>query len=52
MPEAVIVDLGDDPEVAWSHAGSSTFDRPSIDELLERLDEVPARGRTDGNPQK
>jgi peroxiredoxin Q/BCP len=42
MPEAVIVDLQEEPTVAWSHAGSSTFDRPSIDDLLDRLDKVAA----------
>lgn len=44
MPEAAIVDLREDPEIAWSYAGSSTFDRPSIDDLLERLDDVLADG--------
>lgn len=44
MPVVVIVDLQGDPEVAWSHAGSSTFDRPSIDEILDRLDTVLADG--------
>jgi peroxiredoxin Q/BCP len=42
MPEAVIVDLRGEPTVAWSYAGKSTFDRPSIDDLLDRLDEVVA----------
>jgi len=42
MPEAVIVDLRGDPEVAWRHAGSSTFDRPSIDEILDALDDALA----------
>jgi peroxiredoxin Q/BCP len=42
MPEAVIVDLRGEPAVAWSYAGKSTFDRPSIDDLLDRLDEVVA----------
>ncbi len=42
MPEATIVDLRGEPTVAWSYAGTSTFDRPSIDDLLERLDEVLA----------
>jgi peroxiredoxin Q/BCP len=42
MPEAVIVDLRGEPTVSWSHAGKSTFDRPSIDDLLDRLDEVVA----------
>ena len=42
MPEAAIVDLRGESTVAWSHAGTSTFDRPSIDDLLARLDEVLA----------
>ena len=44
MPEAAVVDLRGEPTVAWSHAGKSTFDRPSIDDLLARLDEVLADG--------
>jgi peroxiredoxin Q/BCP len=42
MPEAVIVDLrSDDPEVAWSYAGRSTFDRPAVDDVLSALDDLP-----------
>ena len=44
MPEVVIVDLRGEPEIAWNHAGSSTFDRPSIDEILDRLDALLADG--------
>ena len=44
MPEAVVVDLRGEPRVAWSHAGTSTYDRPSVDDLLARLDEVLADG--------
>jgi len=44
MPVVVIVDLRGDPEIAWSHAGSSTFDRPSIEEILDRIDEVLENG--------
>lgn len=41
MPEVVIVDRrGTDPEVAYVHRGSSTFDRPDVDELLTELDEL------------
>jgi peroxiredoxin Q/BCP len=40
MPEAAVVDLRGEPTIAWSHAGKSTFDRPSIDDLLARLDAV------------
>ncbi|WP_439028191.1 peroxiredoxin family protein [Haloarchaeobius sp. DT45] len=39
MPEAVLLDArGERPEIVWSHAGTSTFDRPSIDELLAEID--------------
>ncbi|WP_440764376.1 peroxiredoxin family protein [Natronorubrum sp. DTA7] len=41
MPTVVIVDRrGDEPVVAASHRGRSTFDRPDIDELLGELDEL------------
>lgn len=39
MPVAVLVDTRGDPEVVWSHRGSSTFDRPAIDDILARIDE-------------
>jgi peroxiredoxin Q/BCP len=39
MPEIVIVDRrGTEPEIAYVHRGSSTFDRPDIDEILAELD--------------
>jgi peroxiredoxin Q/BCP len=44
MPEAAIVDLRGEPTVVWSYAGTSTFDRPSIDDLLARLDETVVGG--------
>jgi hypothetical protein len=31
---------GDEPTVAWSYAGKSTFDRPEIDDLLAELDRL------------
>jgi peroxiredoxin Q/BCP len=41
MPEVVIVDRrGEEPEVAYVHQGTSTFDRPDIDELLAELDSL------------
>jgi len=40
MPEAVVVDLRGEPEIAWSYVGSSTFDRPSVEDLLARIEEV------------
>lgn len=39
MPEVVIVDRrGADPTIVYSYEGSSTFDRPEIDDLLAELD--------------
>lgn len=40
MPAVVIIDRrGTHPEIASTHRGQSTFDRPKIDELLTELDE-------------
>jgi peroxiredoxin Q/BCP len=39
MPEVIIVDRrGTDPEVAYVYQGSSTFDRPEVEDLLAELD--------------
>lgn len=41
MPEVVIVDRrGTDPEMAYVYEGSSTFDRPEVQELLAELDRL------------
>lgn len=40
MPMVVILDLRGAPTIAWRHVGRSTFDRPSIDEVLEQVSEV------------
>ena len=41
MPEVVVVDRrSDEPEIEWSYEGSSTFDRPDVDEVLAALDEL------------
>jgi peroxiredoxin Q/BCP len=41
MPEVVVVDRRDtEPQVAYVHRGSSTFDRPDVDEILAELDEL------------
>lgn len=43
MPQVAIVDRrGEEPAVAYVHQGSSTFDRPSVDELLAELDALRA----------
>lgn len=42
MPEAVVVDCRDDPEVAWTYRGSSTFDRPDVEALLATLADLRA----------
>jgi peroxiredoxin Q/BCP len=40
MPQVVIVDgRQTPPEVVWTHAGRSTFDRPSVDDVLGLLDD-------------
>ena len=45
MPEVVIVDRrGESPTVEYVHKGSSTFDRPEIDELLAELDTLRGGG--------
>ncbi len=39
MPAVVVVDRrDDDPEVAWTYEGSSTFDRPDVGGVLAALD--------------
>jgi peroxiredoxin Q/BCP len=41
MPVVAIVDRrGAEPEVGYSYRGSSTFDRPDVDEILAELDEL------------
>ena len=40
MPEVVIIDRRrTEPKVVYVHRGSSTFDRPEIDEILDEIDE-------------
>jgi peroxiredoxin Q/BCP len=38
MPQIVALDVREEPVVAWVDRGRSTFDRPSIDEILDVLD--------------
>jgi peroxiredoxin Q/BCP len=41
MPEVVVLDLrGDEPTVAYTYRSRSTFDRPSVDDLLAELDDL------------
>ena len=40
MPEAILFDVRESPEIVWTHRGSSTFDRPEIDDFFERIDEA------------
>jgi len=41
MPEVVTVDGRDgEPTVGWSYAGRSTFDRPSVEDVLGALDDL------------
>jgi len=43
MPTVVVVDRrGADPQIAHAHRGSSTFDRPDVDEILGVLDDLRA----------
>jgi len=45
MPAAVVVDRrGTEPTVAYAHRGSSTFDRPDVDDVLAELDALRADG--------
>jgi len=41
MPAVVIVDRrGDEPAIAYVHRGSSTFDRPEVDDVLDEIDDL------------
>jgi peroxiredoxin Q/BCP len=47
MPQIVVLDRGGDgsgPEIVYTYSSNSTFDRPSIDELLATLDDLAADG--------
>jgi len=47
MPAVAIIDRrGETPEIVSTHRGSSTFDRPEIDELLSTLDDLRAESAT------
>jgi peroxiredoxin Q/BCP len=48
MPEVVIIDRRTtEPEIAYVHKGSSTFDRPDIDEILAELDSLRTEASTE-----
>ena len=39
QPKVIVLDCRDgEPRVAWSYSGSSTFDRPDVDDVLAELD--------------
>jgi peroxiredoxin Q/BCP len=41
MPKAVLLDFrGESPTTAYSHEGSSTWDRPDVDDLLAEIDDL------------
>jgi peroxiredoxin Q/BCP len=42
MPQVVLVDVRTWPSVAWRHRGRSTFDRPAVDAVLDRIDRLRA----------
>lgn len=45
MPAIVVLDRrGEEPTVAAVHRSRSTFDRPSVEELLEELDDLRGAG--------
>lgn len=45
MPEVIIVDRrGDEPAIPYVYEGSSTFDRPEVDDLLAELDALRGGG--------
>jgi Peroxiredoxin len=45
MPEVVVVtESTDGPGVVWSYAGRSTFDRPSVEDVLGALDDLRENG--------
>ena len=48
MPAVVLLDVRDgDPEIAWVHRGTSTFDRPALDEVLAAIDECRNAGASE-----
>ncbi|WP_265108543.1 peroxiredoxin family protein [Halosolutus halophilus] len=48
MPEAILIDAsGDRPTIEYVHRGTHPADRPTADDLLERVDEL-ATARVDG----
>jgi peroxiredoxin Q/BCP len=40
MPETVVLDVRDEPEIIHTHEGESASDRPSVDELLAVVDDI------------
>jgi len=40
QPEAVLVDLRESPEIVWQYRSKTTFDRPSVDDLLAAIDDA------------
>lgn len=40
MPETVIMDLRNDPEIVHTYKGSSPSDRPSVEEILDVVDDI------------
>lgn len=40
MPKAVLLDCrGDDPTIVYTHEGSSTWDRPELEEIFDAIDD-------------
>lgn len=42
LPQVLLIDVRTDPNVAWRHQGTSTFDRPDVDAVLDRIDRLRA----------
>lgn len=40
MPVVVIVDVRTDPRIAWRYDGRSTFDRPTVDDIIAAVDDL------------
>lgn len=38
MPQILVIDCREEPEIIYKHQGSSTFDRPDLDEVLDAID--------------
>lgn len=42
MPQVALIDVRSQPSVAWRHQGRSTWDRPDVADVLDRVDRLQA----------